>query len=117
MAARRGREGARFSIDGEIGPVLVGLRTLEWRWDRLADIGVDPGEMLGQLADRASGIAKMAGDCGELTIADHAEALGELVASIANRDLSAAERREALGTAVLVAADLHHAAEVAARRG
>jgi hypothetical protein len=101
----------------DVGPLVVGLRTLEWRWDRLADVGVDPGELLAELADRASGVAKAAADLGVGLVGDGAAALADLVTGVADRTALGAPLPPAdLAGAVTLAADLHHSLELLAER-
>ena len=116
MAAQPVRWSARALLD-DVGPLVVGLRTLEWRWDRLADVGVDPGELLAELADRATGVAKAAADLGVAVVGDGAAALAAHVTGVADRTLPGiAARPQDLGGAVALATDLHHSLELLARR-
>ena len=116
MAAQPVAWSARGLLD-EVGPLVVGLRTLDWRWDRLAEIGVDPGELLAELADRAIGVAKAAADLGVGVVGDGASALADLVTDVADRTVPGLLARPGdLTGAVTLAADLHHSLELLARR-
>jgi hypothetical protein len=102
-------------LDLEVGPLLVGLRTLEWRWDRLPAAGVDPGEMLGALADHASAAAKLACELtdrsGVAGVAELGVLLFGVVAALADGIVPDGHRAIELARAVSIAADLHDAVE------
>lgn len=106
---------ARVLLDLEIGPLLVGLRTLEWRWDQLPAAGVDPGEMLAALADHASATAKLACELTDRTgtarVADLGVLLFGVVAALADGVVAESHRPLELARAVGLAADLHDAVE------
>jgi hypothetical protein len=106
---------ARALLDLEVGPLLVGLRTLEWRWDQLPGVGVDPGEMLATLADHASAAAKLACELTDRTAVAGTAELGVLlfgvVAALADGIVPESHRPFELTRAVGLAADLHDAVE------
>ena len=106
---------ARVLLDLEVGPLLVGLRTLEWRWDQLPAAGVDPGEMLGTLADHASAVARLSCELADRTgltrVADLGVVLFGVVAALAAGVVAESHRPHELARAVGLAADLHDAVE------
>jgi hypothetical protein len=106
---------ARALLDLEVGPLLVGLRTLEWRWDRLPAAGIDPDEMLRTLADHASAAAKLACELADRAGIDHlaerAVLLFGVVAALADRIVPEPHRAIELSRSVTLAADLHDAVE------
>jgi hypothetical protein len=106
---------ARALLDLEVGPLLVGLRTLEWRWDRLPAAGVDPGEMLRTLADHAAAVATLACEladrAGTDQLAERAVLLFGVVAALADRIVPEPYRAIELSRSGALAADLHDAVE------
>jgi hypothetical protein len=106
---------ARALLDLEVGPLLVGLRTLEWRWDRLPAAGVDPDEMLQTVADHASAAAKLACELADLAgvdqLAERAVLLFGVVAALADGIVPDPYRAIELARSVTLAADLHDAVE------
>lgn len=116
LAGRDGASACRVLLDDEVGPLLVGLRTLEWRWDRLPAIGVDPDEMLADLVHHAAAAVKLAGDLAPGALLELALELYGVVVALADGIVPGPHRSLELARSVTLATDLHAAVETCWRQ-